>query len=177
MKTSTRYLIVAVVMCIFLCIVMYLFIDSSKPAAVPSGPCGKGGCAENTNVVPPSPPKPNVNNTPTEPVVSESNMFTTPVSIPEDDEAAPDMVYLGDLDDTSPDVPSIEKALRAFGVPSFMTEAMATGGDKVPPIVMTEDQYDELKETRKVVHAAIEEIYISLHFIFMVTESSGPKVR
>ena len=89
MKTSTRYLIVAVVMCIFLCIVMYLFIDSSKPAAVPSGPCGKGGCAENTNVVPPPPPEPNVNNIPTEPVVSESNMFTTPVSIPEDDEAAP----------------------------------------------------------------------------------------
>ena len=162
MKTSTRYLIVAVVMCIFLCIVMYLFIDSSKPTARPSGPCGKGGCAENTNVVSPSPPTPMVYNTPPEPVVNESNMFTTPVSIPNDDEAAPDIVDLGELDDTTstvPDVPSIETALRAFGVPAFMSEAMATPGDKVPPIVMTEEQYDELKEKRKVMHAAIEEIY------------------
>ncbi|AET42752.1 hypothetical protein EXVG_00103 [Emiliania huxleyi virus 202] len=162
MKTSTRYLIVAVVMCIFLCIVMYLFLDSSKPTPTPSGPCGKGGCSENTNVVPPPTPSDSTamdHSMPPEPVVSETNMFTTPVQIPEDDESPPDIVDLDDLDDSAADdVPALGKALRAFGVPEFMVGPLTSKEDKVPPIVMTEDQYEELLETRKQAHAAIEEI-------------------
>ena len=162
MKTSTRYLIVAVVMCIFLCIVMYLFLDSSKPTPTPSGPCGKGGCSENTNVVPPPTPSDSTamnNSSPPEPVVSETNMFTNPVQIPEDDESPPDIVDLDDLDDSvADDVPALGKALRAFGVPEFMVGPLTSKEDKVPPIVMTEDQYEELLETRKKAHAAIEEI-------------------
>ena len=162
MKTSTRYLIVAVVMCIFLCIVMYLFLDSSKPTPTPSGPCGKGGCSENTNVVPPPTPPNNTamdHSMPPEPVVSETNMFTNPVQIPEDDESPPDIVDLDDLDDSvADDVPALGKALRAFGVPEFMVGPLTSKEDKVPPIVMTEDQYEELLETRKQAHAAIEEI-------------------
>jgi len=162
MKTSTRYLIVAVVMCIFLCIVMYLFLDSSKPTPTPSGPCGKGGCSENTNVVPPPTPSNSTamdHSMPPKPVVSETNMFTNPVQIPEDDESAPDIVDLDDLDDSVADeVPALGKALRAFGVPEFMVGPLTSKEDKVPPIVMTEDQYEELLETRKQAHAAIEEI-------------------
>ncbi len=163
MKTSTRYLIVAVVMCIFLCIVMYLFLDSSKPTPTPSGPCGKGGCSENTNVVPPSTPSDslamNHSSPPSEPVVSETNMFTNPVQIPEDDESPPDIVDIDDLNESAAEkVPALGNALRAFGVPEFMMGPLMTKEDKVPPIVMTEDQYEELLETRKKAHAAIEEL-------------------
>ena len=84
MKTYVRYLIVAAVMCLFLGIVAYLFLDT--PTVV-SGPCGSGKCNEAT--VPAAPP-PQVELV-TPPSITNESISVQPV-IMEDEEEVPDIV-------------------------------------------------------------------------------------